>query len=297
MTFIMMDSQGRAGGSSQLKAVAPSENKSCLDPTLVSAKVDVPRPSNTKGPNTRSKSDNTAAIAGAVVGGVLGIALLAGIFFWLRRRKQNSHPESATFAPNTSLLPGGSPTSQVHPNFFQGNGVTPFFVPPAPMSPSSYVVSASGKTEGSCMTDPSTSTYPVILTPPAGAQVYSEAQLASYRMSGVIPANYSTRASIAQSMGSDDMGRNSLYVPQQHSDISSPSHSIFTTTTTTSATSNPGPAVFPAGTILVSPSHLPDDLPPSYTPHVRAGQQLDSSASAATSNPPSSTPTRSKERM
>ena len=292
----MMDSQGRAGGSSQLKTVSPSENKACLDPTLVSAKVDVPRPSNTKGSfKPKSKSDNTAAIAGGVAGGVLGIALFVGIIFWLRRRKQNSHPES-TFAPNTSLLPGSSPTSQVHPNFFQGNGVTPFFVPPAPPSPSTHVVSASGKTEGSCLTDPMTSTYPVILTPPAGAQVYSEAQLASYRMSGAMPANYSTRASVAQSMGSDDLGRNSLYVPHQHSDISSPSHSVFTTATT-SSTSSPVPATFPAGTILVSPSHLPDDLPPSYTPHVRAGQQLDSSASAATSNPPSSTPRPTKERM
>ena len=66
----------------------------------------------TDGGNSGSGKSNTGAIAGGVVGGVLGGLLLAGIAFWLYRRRQSQqHSQEATEKAALAGSAGSSPGS------------------------------------------------------------------------------------------------------------------------------------------------------------------------------------------
>ncbi|KAL0578721.1 hypothetical protein V5O48_003277 [Marasmius crinis-equi] len=96
MLFSMFDSQGRNGGTSDLKIVGASDDKSCINSNSPSSTM-------TEGPTSTSGSDSSSsaspsssdtpigAIAGTVIGGLvfLAVAITLGLFF-LRRRKSHS---------------------------------------------------------------------------------------------------------------------------------------------------------------------------------------------------------------
>ena len=69
-------------------------------------------PSATGAPLPAKSSSSTGAIAGGVVGGLAALAALAGLFFFLRRRRSRVHGDSST--ADTSTSAAGAPLYQVH---------------------------------------------------------------------------------------------------------------------------------------------------------------------------------------
>jgi hypothetical protein len=117
----MLDSQGRNGGSSDVKQVGISNDNSCLDRSS---------PSSTAGPSsttsdampTRAGATSPSAtsthgvsagiIIGAIAGGLILIAVLGGlVYFFLRKQNPRRHPRSDI---DLSFEPTGA-TSRVYP--------------------------------------------------------------------------------------------------------------------------------------------------------------------------------------
>lgn len=88
-------------------------------------------------PTSGGSSNNTGAIVGGVVGGVAGIALIAGViaFFIIRSRKKDSKVGAGTAYsavapgdpayPSTPMQPAGYPPSSVSPQMTQAGYFTP----------------------------------------------------------------------------------------------------------------------------------------------------------------------------
>ncbi|KAI9571579.1 hypothetical protein HD554DRAFT_1790893 [Boletus coccyginus] len=80
--------------------------------TVASASLTaLPSPTGT-GTTSSGSSSSTAAIVGGVVGGVAGLALIAGVVFFVMRKKRSQTPPSAHFTAPTS--PSGVYTNTTH---------------------------------------------------------------------------------------------------------------------------------------------------------------------------------------
>lgn len=151
--FIMTDSQGRKGGSSDQKLVGVSDDSSCLssqspssvsivpsatasNPTTTSSGADHSGSSSPSG-DTASHGVSGAVIAGAIVAAVIGILAIGLIvwFFCTRRRRQSyssydrrsrvnpidlgqepaNHPDEVSHLPAVSPYPFSSVGSQAGP--------------------------------------------------------------------------------------------------------------------------------------------------------------------------------------
>ena len=117
MLFMLVDSQGRQGGSSDIMIVGNSDDNTCLNTQSPSSTANSPAPgtqtgtattsnasTSTSSPTTPSNPDNTkkSSVAG-VVGGIIGGLVLLGVvisllLFFLKKRKA----ETATTAPASS---------------------------------------------------------------------------------------------------------------------------------------------------------------------------------------------------
>ncbi|KAL5534289.1 hypothetical protein ACEPAG_751 [Sanghuangporus baumii] len=119
IVFIMTDSQGRQGGSSNLLTVGMSDDQSCIDASsprstaqATSTQTGVVTATETvKDPSAKSAS-STAVIAGATIGGVafLSIALLVS-FLCFRRQKHAKYEGSDTRRPPITFV--GSRSSRL----------------------------------------------------------------------------------------------------------------------------------------------------------------------------------------
>ncbi|KAG0708794.1 hypothetical protein DFH29DRAFT_341182 [Suillus ampliporus] len=103
LIFMMVDSEGRQGGSSDVVTVLLSNNASCLSANSPSSTASVPSStiaptssSVTAGPTSTqstSSSSNTATIAGAAIGCVVAVAALVTLgIFLLRKRRASRSP-------------------------------------------------------------------------------------------------------------------------------------------------------------------------------------------------------------
>ncbi|KAF8168178.1 hypothetical protein B0H34DRAFT_49908 [Crassisporium funariophilum] len=121
VTFAMSDSVGKIGGTSSVRVVKLSTDKSCLTNTSGNpSSTTISGPSNTSNPSNGSDTSsrsNTGVIAGAAVGGVVLVALLAFLaFFCMRKRRKDRYPDrpfssngdkEGTYDPAGSAAPEG----------------------------------------------------------------------------------------------------------------------------------------------------------------------------------------------
>ncbi|KAH8120266.1 hypothetical protein DFH11DRAFT_1559227 [Phellopilus nigrolimitatus] len=97
IAFIMIDSEGRQGGSSDLRTVSPSDNSSCINASSPHSTVDTPA-TQTDTPHTTETvqvktGPRSGQIAGAAIGGVALLALvLIFVFFCIYRRCRKDPP-------------------------------------------------------------------------------------------------------------------------------------------------------------------------------------------------------------
>ncbi|KAF5374780.1 hypothetical protein D9758_000350 [Tetrapyrgos nigripes] len=89
--FLMFDSQGRQGGSSDILTVSATDNSSCIDASSPSTTAS---PSETSGSSDSHSGAPVGAIAGSVLGALvfLAVCITLGLFF-LRRRRDRDRPE------------------------------------------------------------------------------------------------------------------------------------------------------------------------------------------------------------
>ncbi|THV07711.1 hypothetical protein K435DRAFT_959773 [Dendrothele bispora CBS 962.96] len=152
LLFLMMDAQGRPGGSSDVRTVSSSDDTSCINgnspsstaqPTASSTSTNSPGAS----PSESSSSSNKTpigAIAGTVIGALvfLAVAITLGLFF-LRRRQSRDHPEqrvqrhSRRMRSEVDLLATGPPPDPYPYSPYAGT-MTPAINTPATQTFPSY---------------------------------------------------------------------------------------------------------------------------------------------------------------
>lgn len=133
MLFFMSDSQGRQGGSSDIRSVGASDDSGCLDSSSPSTTANAPGPNLTQtsatalpsfsnpGSAPPSSPISAASIAGAIIGSVLFLAVVITLgLFILKRRSGNSAKESSS---RVDLTDGGA-GSYLYPE-----GVSPYGYP------------------------------------------------------------------------------------------------------------------------------------------------------------------------
>ncbi|KAF9076210.1 hypothetical protein BDP27DRAFT_1358226 [Rhodocollybia butyracea] len=102
VVFIMIDAQGRQGGSSNLLTVAETDDPSCLNSTSPSStEAPIASPTSTSGSPSPSPSGSdssgpsTGAIVGIVIGALLFIAVVISlVLFCIRRRQEHRNPNN-----------------------------------------------------------------------------------------------------------------------------------------------------------------------------------------------------------
>jgi len=113
MIFMMVDSQGRQGGSSDLRIVGNSADKGCLDASSPSSTTARPSSTSTTSPTSSATDSPTpglsiAAIAGTAIGGFLFLAVLVTLGLFCLRKRQGSKKRSSavdlTYDPNNSRM-------------------------------------------------------------------------------------------------------------------------------------------------------------------------------------------------
>ncbi|KAG2154773.1 hypothetical protein DEU56DRAFT_770284 [Suillus clintonianus] len=150
LVFVMTDSQGRQGGSSDLETVALSNNATCLSANSPSSTASVPSSttvstssgiSPTSSQSTSSTS-NTATIAGTAIGCVVALAALVTLgMFLLRKRKASRSPYVMSSSkrhsrrlPSTDIDHEGSRYGHVPPIYpfpYQADSVSHLATQPA----------------------------------------------------------------------------------------------------------------------------------------------------------------------
>jgi len=135
--------------------------------TLPSPTGSIPSPTTASQP---AKKSHAGAIAGGVIGGLVGLALIAGLAFWFLRRRRASAAPSATYDPvMTSQTPTAIATNPM--NSFPS---TPAPKPYDPNDPSTFP-SNTNEQPGFNPYTPSPQLYPTHVTPN-----YTGASQASY---------------------------------------------------------------------------------------------------------------------
>jgi hypothetical protein len=172
IVFIMTDAQGRQGGSSDVKTVGVSGDKTCLNDLSPSSTIHGPTSTSSlpskkatstasTGPSAASSTSAAAAeaskkpvaaIVGAVLGTLVFLAAFTTLALFFLRRKRNSWHKSSTFprrhsrrvrsetdlgyepnyAPNISPYP--IPSNNVNPS-----GVSPFLPPGTQYEPNPFL--------------------------------------------------------------------------------------------------------------------------------------------------------------
>ncbi|KAG1825863.1 uncharacterized protein BJ212DRAFT_1510159 [Suillus subaureus] len=164
LVFVMTDSQGRQGGSSDLETVALSNNATCLSSNSPSSTASVPSSttasttaSTSAGvlPTSNSSSSNTATIASAVIGCVVALAALVSLgMFLLRKRRASRSPYVISSSqrhsrrlPSTDLDHEGSQYGHVPPIYpfpYQADSVSHLAPPIHPATQSHLTNSSTG---------------------------------------------------------------------------------------------------------------------------------------------------------
>jgi len=111
MIFFMTDSQGRQGGSSDLRSVGASDDTSCLDNTSPSTTIGAPSSTQTttgakpSSPGAPPSPISAASIAGAIIGSVLflAVAITLALFFLKRMPDKGSKTQ---ISPRVDLTDG-----------------------------------------------------------------------------------------------------------------------------------------------------------------------------------------------
>ncbi|KAF9650097.1 hypothetical protein BDM02DRAFT_1539621 [Thelephora ganbajun] len=103
VVFAMMDSQGRNGGSSDIKLVGASDDTSCLKANSPASTSNPPTPTSSTSPSTTPSQNNsknsgssTIPITLGALGGVLALALTGAIIFFYfqrKRKREDAYPE------------------------------------------------------------------------------------------------------------------------------------------------------------------------------------------------------------
>ncbi|EMD42131.1 hypothetical protein CERSUDRAFT_79741 [Gelatoporia subvermispora B] len=173
VVFIMTDSKGRSGGSSQVNMVGLSDETDCLTANVPSSVANPPSASTSHTSGTASTSSSTApasassgassssssgtsgaTIAGAVIGSLLGIAVVASLVIFLMR-KRRSRPGQYYDDEGS----GAAPAPVVHPYPFSQPGMQESAIDPA----TAYPVSSSAdllRSEAGSQYGPSSPMYP-----------------------------------------------------------------------------------------------------------------------------------------
>ncbi|KAG1757647.1 hypothetical protein EDB19DRAFT_1891370 [Suillus lakei] len=172
LVFVMTDSQGRQGGSSDLETVALSNNATCLSSNSPSSTASVPSSTTAStssgisptSSQSTSSSSNTATIAGAAIGCVVALAALVSLgMFLLRKRRASRSPYVMSSSkrhsrrlPSTDLDHEGNQYGHVPPIYpfpYQADSVS-HLAPPIQPATQSHPISPSA---GSfALSDPST---------------------------------------------------------------------------------------------------------------------------------------------
>lgn len=98
ITFAMIDSHGRSGGSSDLKFVGDSDDSSCINSSSPTSTVNTndlstSGPSPSQQPSSTSRSSlSSGAIAGIVIGVILGLLLAVLLVWYWKHRKARAEP-------------------------------------------------------------------------------------------------------------------------------------------------------------------------------------------------------------
>jgi hypothetical protein len=160
LVFVMTDSQGRQGGSSDLEIVTLSNNATCLSSNSPSSTASVPSSttastsasvSPTSNQSTPSSS-NTATIVSAVIGCVVAVAALVSLGMFLRKRRasrslyvMSSSKRHSRRLPSTDLDHGGNQYGHVPPIYpfpYQADSVS-HLSPPIHPTTQSHLTSPS----------------------------------------------------------------------------------------------------------------------------------------------------------
>ncbi|KAH9483714.1 hypothetical protein JR316_0003190 [Psilocybe cubensis] len=101
------------------QAAGGPESTSVPQSTSATSATSGPTPTNIQPPTENSgKKSNAGAIAGGVVGGLVGIALLAGLVYLLLRRKKRQSPPSSVHEP---VMASQGPLSSQNPMSLTGS--------------------------------------------------------------------------------------------------------------------------------------------------------------------------------
>lgn len=161
LVFVMTDSQGRQGGSSDLETVTLSNNATCLSSNSPSSTASVPS-STTASTSTgvsptstqsTSSSSNTATIVSAAIGCVVALAALVSLgMFLLRKRRasrslyvMSSSKRHSRRLPSADLDHGGNQYGHVPPIYpypYQADSVS-HLAPPIHSTTQSHLTSPS----------------------------------------------------------------------------------------------------------------------------------------------------------
>ncbi|KAG1862212.1 hypothetical protein F4604DRAFT_1957434 [Suillus subluteus] len=174
LVFVMTDSQGGQGGSSDLETVALSNNATCLSSNSPSSTASVPSSTASTSTSTsagvsptssqsNSSSSDTATIASAVIGCVVALAALVSLgMFLLRKRRASRSPfvlssskRHSRRLPSTDLDHEGSQYGHVPPIYpfpYQADSVSHLAPPIHPVTQSHLT----NPSTGNSLSDPHT---------------------------------------------------------------------------------------------------------------------------------------------
>jgi hypothetical protein len=176
LVFVMTDSQGRQGGSSDLETVALSNNATCLSSNSPSSTASVPSSTVSTTSSTSagasptsnqstSSSSNTATIASAAIGCVVALAALVSLgMFLLRKRRASRSPyvisskRHSRRLPSTDLDHEGSQYGHVPPIYpfpYQADSVS-HLAPPIHPATQSHLTPPTPSTDSFALSNPHT---------------------------------------------------------------------------------------------------------------------------------------------
>lgn len=108
ITFIMTDSEGRKGGSSDLRTVGISDDSSCIDSSSPSSTASSTQTGAATGATetvqVNNGSKSTGAIVGGVVGGMASLSLAFLLCFCCLRRRQTRSGDGTSVQHSTSMI-------------------------------------------------------------------------------------------------------------------------------------------------------------------------------------------------
>ena len=172
MIFLMTDSQGNQGGSSNIRSVGPSDDSSCLNNSSPSTTTDAPGPTQPSSalPSSSATSASpvisAASIAGVIIGSVLFLAVVITLALFVLKRSKGSKKHLSSRVDLTANDAG----SHTHLH-----GVLPYGSSNDQIDLDSYLRTSRSKYAASEVSYPDPTPYPSPLTlyPPQPCHLYS----------------------------------------------------------------------------------------------------------------------------